>query len=258
VRNLNILLAEDNPVNQQLAARLLERRGHRVTVAGNGSEAVKMAAAGRFDLVLMDVQMPEMDGLTAASEIRRRETAQGFYTPIIALTAHAMKEDRERFLASGMDDYLSKPIQMDALSELLSRLTSRAPRPPAGSVREEAVWNRRDAMIRVDQDEELLRDMILMFYQDLPVKMRQIREAMDRGDWTPFIHATHGLKGAAGNISAVEVYECCQHLEQAGREGRAGEAAHLIGRLDDALQALTAVLQKRGFAVTYDDGGGGR
>ncbi|MDQ7062829.1 MAG: response regulator [candidate division KSB1 bacterium] len=122
-RYLKILLAEDNPVNQKLATRLLQKLGHQVVVVNNGKEAIKELEKQEFDLVLMDVQMPEMDGLEATRLVRQKEAKTGQHIPIIALTAHAMKGDRERCLAAGMDDYLSKPIQVRNLEILLNRYT---------------------------------------------------------------------------------------------------------------------------------------
>jgi two-component system, sensor histidine kinase and response regulator len=123
---LEILLAEDNPVNQLLAVRLLEKRGHRVTVANNGQEAVALVKQGAFDLVLMDVQMPVNDGFEATAAIRQWENVRGVHTPIIAMTAHAMKGDEERCLAAGMDAYLAKPIDPRKLYELVEALHSNA------------------------------------------------------------------------------------------------------------------------------------
>jgi CheY-like chemotaxis protein len=120
-RVLAILVAEDNLVNQRLATRLLEKRGHRVTVAANGRQAVEALDAGAYDLVLMDVQMPEMDGLEATAAIRKNENVTGKHQPIVALTAHAMKGDQERCLAAGMDDYLSKPIRPQELDAILEK-----------------------------------------------------------------------------------------------------------------------------------------
>ena len=118
---LRVLVAEDNAVNQRLAVRMLEKRGHRVTVAGNGREALDALAKDTFDLVLMDVQMPEMDGLQATSAIREGEKVTGHHQTVIAVTAHAMKGDREKYLATGMDDYLSKPIRPQELDDILER-----------------------------------------------------------------------------------------------------------------------------------------
>jgi CheY-like chemotaxis protein len=118
---LSILVAEDNLVNQRLAVRMLEKRGHRVSVAGNGQEALDALAREDFDIVFMDVQMPEMDGITATSVLRQREQDSSKHQVVIALTAHAMKSDEERCLAAGMDGYLSKPIRPQALDDILSR-----------------------------------------------------------------------------------------------------------------------------------------
>ncbi len=124
-RPLHILLAEDNVVNQRLVLRLLERAGHRVSVAGSGRAALDLVKENHFDLVLMDVQMPEMDGLEATSAIRAREEGTDTRLPIVALTAHAMKGDRERCLAAGMDDYLSKPVRADQLSGVIANFYPR-------------------------------------------------------------------------------------------------------------------------------------
>jgi CheY-like chemotaxis protein len=125
------LVVEDNAVNRKVATRLLERQGHRVSLAGNGLEALSALEFSnwQFDLVLMDVQMPEMDGLEATRELRKREIARGTHIPVVALTAHAMDRDRERCLAAGVDDYLPKPIRMDELTHIISRLTATSDRP---------------------------------------------------------------------------------------------------------------------------------
>jgi two-component system, sensor histidine kinase and response regulator len=124
--SLHVLLAEDNLTNQKLAGRLLEKRGHRVVLAGNGREALKLFEDGAFDLILMDVQMPEMDGLEAVAAIRHMEESQESRrrTPVIALTAHAMKGDRERCMAAGMDGYLTKPLRPAELDEILNKYSS--------------------------------------------------------------------------------------------------------------------------------------
>jgi CheY-like chemotaxis protein len=123
-KHLHILLAEDNAINQRVAVRLLEKLGHMVTVANNGREALDAVQRHRFDLILMDVQMPEMGGFEATAQLRERERQSGVHVPIIALTAHAMKGDRERCLAAGMDGYLAKPIQTDDLIRTIARLVS--------------------------------------------------------------------------------------------------------------------------------------
>jgi CheY-like chemotaxis protein len=132
---LHVLLAEDNAVNQRLAVRLLEKRGHSVKVAANGREALEAMEKERFDLVFMDVQMPEMDGLEATIAIREKEKSSGLHQPVIALTAHAMKGDREKCLDAGMDGYLTKPIRPPELEEILEEYVARraAAGAPAGA-----------------------------------------------------------------------------------------------------------------------------
>jgi CheY-like chemotaxis protein len=125
-RGLRVLLAEDNPINKRLALRLLEKRGHSVTIATNGREALAAWAAERFDLILMDVQMPEMDGFEATAAIRARERRNGGHIPIIAMTAHALKGDEERCLAAGMDGYVAKPIQATALFAVIASVAGSA------------------------------------------------------------------------------------------------------------------------------------
>ena len=122
-KKLRILLAEDNAVNQKLAARLLEKQGHRVTVTGNGLEALAALDHEKFDIVFMDVQMPEMDGFEATAAIRARERGTGRRQPVIAMTAHAMQGDRERCLEAGMDDYIAKPFGSRELGDLLGRFS---------------------------------------------------------------------------------------------------------------------------------------
>ena len=132
VHGLTVLLAEDNAVNQKLASRLLQKMGHQVTLAANGEEAVRAHSEGRFDVILMDVQMPEMNGFEATARIREREKITGDHVPIIALTAHAIQGDRERCLEAGMDDYLSKPLNSAALGEKLEIISMRLPAIAAG------------------------------------------------------------------------------------------------------------------------------
>jgi CheY-like chemotaxis protein len=130
-RPLQVLLAEDNPINQRLMTKMLEKMGHHVTLVENGKAVVDRAERDRFDLVLMDVQMPELDGLEATRQIRQREQTSGFHLPIVALTAHAMKGDRERCLESGMDGYLAKPVRWSELRAVIGQVVGGAKSEPA-------------------------------------------------------------------------------------------------------------------------------
>jgi CheY-like chemotaxis protein len=124
---MHILLVEDNPVNQKLAQRAIEKMGHSITLAGNGVRAVEACTSGRFDLILMDLQMPEMDGIEATARIREAEQGTGRHTPIIAMTAHAMHGDRDQCIRAGMDDYISKPVDLHALARMIERYAAREP-----------------------------------------------------------------------------------------------------------------------------------
>jgi CheY-like chemotaxis protein len=181
-RTLKILLAEDNQVNQMLAFKVLTKRGHEVVVANNGREALDAWRTHRFDAILMDVQMPEMDGVEATQAIRAEEQESGQHTPIIALTAHAMKGDRERFLAVGMDAFVAKPLRTEELLTTLTRLTFHAAAnvktsanskpaqdascngqtPPIPPTEDEAILDRAITLARVEGDYDLLQALISM------------------------------------------------------------------------------------------------
>ncbi|MEP6914205.1 MAG: response regulator, partial [Acidobacteriota bacterium] len=215
---VNILLAEDNIVNQRVAVGLLKRRGHRVTVANNGREALEALARESFDLVLMDVQMPEMGGLEAAAAIRDREWKTGGHTRIVAMTAHAMTGDRERCLAAGMDGYLSKPINQTLLFQVVEEGSS-------GSAAKPETFNETTLMDRLGGDTELLHDVIRLFLDDCPPRVAAIKAAVDQGDGVLLRNTAHALKGAAANLSASALFEAAQTLERLGAENRLEPAA---------------------------------
>jgi signal transduction histidine kinase/DNA-binding response OmpR family regulator len=212
-RRLDILLAEDNIVNQRLAATLLERRGHRVTIAGNGREALDAIGRHPFDVVLMDVQMPEMGGFEATAAMR----AAGLSVPIIAMTAHAMKGDRERCLAAGMDEYLTKPLDSRQLCAMVEGIVSA--RGPAG-------WSDQPldvpepVLARVGGDRQLLAEISRLFVDDAPQHLERIRLAFEARDGDALRRAAHGLKGAAANFEADGVVSAARALEEMGRTAR--------------------------------------
>lgn len=216
MRSARILLAEDNLVNQRVAASLLARRGHNVTVANNGREALDALDRERFDLVLMDVQMPEMGGLEATALIRARERESGGRTRIVAMTAHAMTGDRERCIAAGMDGYLSKPINQALLFEVVERGSVGAVSAPAAPL----AFNQAELMDRLGGDTDLLRDVIQVFLEDCPQRLAAIKAAVDARDGECIRTASHALRGAAGTLSAMAVAEAAHILERLGAEGR--------------------------------------
>jgi CheY-like chemotaxis protein len=214
-RRLHVLLAEDNAVNQRLAASLLERRGHKVTIAANGADALAAFQRQSFDVVLMDVQMPEMGGFEATAAIRALENDNRGRLPIIAMTAHAMKGDRERCLSAGMDEYLTKPLDPRQLCLLVEQLADGAPPPradPGG-----APGIPLQVLARVGGDRELLAEISRLFVDDAPRHLERIRLALDSRDGESLRRAAHGLKGAAANFDAEGVVAAARDLEEIGR-----------------------------------------
>ncbi len=246
---VRVLLAEDNPVNQRLAVRLLEKRGHLVTVANNGQEALAALERETFDVVLMDVEMPVMDGFAATAEIRKREQETGRHIPIVAMTAHAMKGDRERCLAAGMDDYVPKPLRVEQLMAVIDRLTSGRSEAPAPAQAEAAVGAepafRMDvALERVGGDEDLLREIAGMFLEESQGLLEQVQQAIAEGDATLLRRAGHTLKGLARNFGAEEAAQAALAVEQIGDEGRMDEAPAAATRLRAEVDRLCQALRE--------------
>jgi CheY-like chemotaxis protein len=242
-RRLHVLLAEDNAVNQRLAASLLERRGHKVTIAANGREALDAVRQQAFDVVLMDVQMPEMGGFEATAAIRALERDNGSQLPIIAMTAHAMKGDRERCLAAGMNEYLTKPLDPRQLCLLVEEMA--AGRVVAAGSTVEAPVVPLQVLARVGGDRQLLAEISRLFVDDAPRHLDRIRRALDARDGESLRRAAHGLKGAAANFDAHGVVDAARTLEEIGRTARfeEHEAAWraLIAETDRLISILRTV-----------------
>jgi len=233
---LHILLAEDNAINQLVAAKFLKMQGHEVTVVNNGREALAALQTKTFDLVLMDVQMPEMDGLEATGKIRECEQGSARHVPIVAMTAHAMKGDRELCLAAGMDDYISKPIQVTELERVLTRFrsTSRAKTIIPGDAFDGppiSAFDRETALTQLDGDEALLAEIARLFLDDAPRSLAALREAIDQGDALTLQRQAHALKGSAGYLGLRSMSTAALALEVMGKNGELTAAG-------DALQAL--------------------
>ncbi|MEO8484473.1 MAG: response regulator, partial [Acidobacteriota bacterium] len=238
-----VLVAEDNLVNQRVVVGLLTKRGHDVTTVCNGREALAAVERGHFDLVLMDIQMPEMGGLEATAAIRARELISGGHLRIVALTAHAMRGDAERFLAGGMDAYISKPIdRLDLFAAVeqgpFTRPSPSAATPPA------AVFDRAALVGRMGGDDALAQQVTEAFLLDCPVQMRLIKAAVDGDDTVALRAAAHALKGSAANVGARQLSEACAALELRAGGGHIDHADAAWLRLDRAadecLSALTA------------------
>jgi PAS domain S-box-containing protein len=239
-RRLRVLLAEDNAVNQKLMVRLLEKQGHRVTLAADGREALAALERESFDVALMDVQMPEIDGFEATAAIRRGEQVTGRHLPIIAMTAHAMKGDRERCLKAGMDAYVAKPIQA---SELFGVLEQAVP-PPAAAGQEQAAtaepclvdWER--ALRNLGGDRELMRELATIFLDTYPQWLAKIREAVFGRDAPAVRRLAHTLKGSVGQLGAAAAAKAASRLEAMGEKGDLVGAGEAFAVLEDELRRL--------------------
>lgn len=262
-RTLQILLVEDNPINQKLAVALLEKQGHAVQVAGNGVEGLKalgvregepLRSPPPYDVVLMDVQMPEMDGLEAVRRLREAEKGVGRRMPVIAMTAYAMKGDRERCLEAGMDAYVSKPIDPKQLYATLASLlpgTSRKEVEVSAPATAEPLVDPVVALARVGGDEKLLRELVMMFRRECPGWLESVRQAIERGDAKELRRAAHTVKGTVGTFGARAAFDMATELETMGRTGDMNGAAAICQRLSESIERLHPALT----ALTQDDSG---
>jgi two-component system, sensor histidine kinase and response regulator len=247
-RPLRILLAEDNHINQRLATTLLEKQRHRVTVAATGLEVLASLERETFDVVLMDVQMPELDGLETTARIRQQEQGTDRHLPIIAMTAMAMKGDRDRCLAAGMDQYVSKPLHPQALFAALAALAPAAAAeafpvsrtaPPSPMA-----LSQQEVLGRVAGDKELLRTLVNMFVEACPGQLAALGESIRRGDAPMVRRQAHTLMGAIANFGATSAVEAALQLETLGAANDLTGAEEVWQRLDAALQELPAALTK--------------
>ncbi len=258
-RNVRILLAEDNPTNQKVAQVILKKLGYRADAVANGLEAVQALSHVTYDLVLMDCQMPEMDGLAATRRIR--DAASGAlnpHVPIIAMTASAMQGDRERCLGAGMDDYLSKPVQHRELAELLDRWLSRTGKVPLERKDllegphlvvpvDDNVFRESEFLKRLMDDQELARTIVAGFLSDIPLQIRKLKEFVREGDAPGTERQAYTIKGAAANMGAPALREVGSKLEEIGREGRLGDALDLLPRLETEFERLRLSLEQGGW-----------
>ena len=255
-RRLRVLLAEDTIANQKVVKSILTKRGHTVEIARNGREVVEKIGAKPFDIVLMDVQMPIMDGLEATTHIRAHE--HGPRVPIVAITAHVLPGDRERCLAAGMDGYLAKPIstedliktvELHSVSEDKKRprravkpSTSpqhRGSQPPTDDGR---VFEIESVLKRLGQDRRIFENLIEFFIEDCPTLLEQVRAALREFDAKAIALAAHSLKGLAANFSAADAVKAATVVEQAGYDLELTTVAESIEPLEREFTRLTSAL----------------
>jgi CheY-like chemotaxis protein len=266
-RPLRILLAEDGLVNQEVARGLLRLRGHSCVVANNGHEALDALEREPFDVVFMDVQMPELDGLEATVRIRGREQGTGRHVPIIAMTAHSLQGDRERCLRAGMDGYISKPVQSEELFRALDALVpgadgaARAPLPgraapsAAGGGRAGAPLDRGALLARFGGREEWLRQIVATFEGESARLLAEMRTALAADDAARLRRAAHTLKGTLGIFGDVTATRRAQELALQGQAGDLAHAAQAHAALAEAVAALQqalAAFASRGHTAVSD------
>jgi len=257
LRGIRILVAEDNPTNQEIALAILEGAGIVVEIANNGKKAVEALQRSRFDAVLMDIQMPEMDGYEATKIIRKDSRLKSL--PIIAMTAHAMKGDEEKCLEAGMDGYVSKPISQDRLFHTIWKSMEHEKKvpyykePEAPKDRDITVAqtedlperlpgiNIQDALGALNIEKAVFKHILIGFLKNNKESANKIRDTFDKKNWELLVQLAHSLKGSAGSIGADELYKAAQELETAGREGAPTSA--LIDRVETALNQVLESLQ---------------
>jgi len=256
--SLRILVAEDNAINRKVTLGLLRKRGHRVVAVEDGHRALAALELGSFDVILMDVQMPGLNGLDATAAIRAREKAHGLpHTPIVALTAHAMKGDRERCLKAGMDGYVPKPVEAEELFEAIERIANGRRREDGAadtSAPVTAVLDREIMMRHVGADPEVFLEMVKAFNEECPRLLAEIRSGITRGDAAHLQHAAHSLKGALRTLAAPAASEAALQIEVMARAGdlsRVEEGWRALEREMVALRRELSALVLPGGAQVY-------
>ncbi len=235
VRGLRVLLAEDHPVNQKLAVRMLERMGHRVTVVPNGREAVALAAQGGVDVVLLDLQMPEIDGLEAARRIRALPGPAG-QVPLVAITANVMAEDRARCRAAGMNGFVAKPIEAELLKAELA-LVTQLPDIDSG-------WDREVALARLGGDEDLLQELMQLLQADAAERLLAMAQALDQHDAAALQALAHSVAGSSDNLAATAMAQAAKAIQRAAEGQDWQAAAQHTAQLSAALERLSGPLQQ--------------
>jgi CheY-like chemotaxis protein len=244
---LRALVAEDDLVNQQVVLRLLQARGFSCVVVDNGAKVLEALQVEHFDFVLMDMQMPVLDGEAATIAIRENEQGTDRHLPIIAVTAHAMMGDRERCLAAGADDYVSKPINPRLLFDAIENLMQ----PPEGSTDMESsneapypneVFNVQETLDRFDGDVEFLQEVAEQFKTDAQALVETITSALQAGDGSALAASAHALKGAASNFGAAGLTELGQRVEQLGAAGDLAAAESVVAQIPLAAERLMNAL----------------
>ncbi len=247
---MSILVAEDTPANQKVIRAILEKRGHQVQIANNGREAVDRIKQRTFDVILMDVQMPTMDGLQATQLIRQLSKPAQAEIPIVAMTAHARREDRRKCLAAGMDAYVAKPIDAGKLVHLVESVKRRTEEMLSSDSWESVavtpppkLINVESAKARMDGDESLVIDLAEFFLEDAPKLVNEMEDALDAGHAEVVERAAHSLKGLAANFDAETLATASMIIEEHGRNENLEQARALFPDLQKSAASVTEAIQ---------------
>jgi signal transduction histidine kinase/DNA-binding response OmpR family regulator len=250
-RTLRFLAAEDNFVNQRLIVRLLESVGHSVTVVGDGLAAVNASQQNSYDVILMDVQMPIMDGHEATKQIRLLEQTTGAHVPIIAMTAHAMKGDREKCLEAGMDDYIAKPLHKQELLQAICEQTTRKPLPigealasASAPISSNGELDVEAALRQMGGDKDLFCELCRLFLQESPALLDSVRTALAQSDSTAVYRAAHKLKGTVSTIGGLKATRAALVLEELGRAADVNGFAEAAAALEREMTALLLAISR--------------
>ncbi len=256
-RRIRILLAEDNVTNQKVALRILEKRGYRADTVADGKEAVAAYASAPYDIILMDVEMPEMDGFEATAVIRKREEATGRHTPIIAMTAHALTGQREKCLDAGMDDYVAKPVRPEELFAAIDRQMAAA--HSAGALASDAsasvqtgderppIFDVVGLDIRMGGDQALIKEIVEVFLNDFPDQMARFLQALQDKDQALAHRQVHSIRGAAASVGAERLRALALQAEDGVRAGVFDETLAIAGKMEPAFAEFRAELSRLGF-----------
>ncbi len=240
-RKLRVLVVEDSAVNRKLVTKLLEKRGHIVLQATSGKEAISIYESKPVDVILMDVSLPDTDGFEITQKIREMERRKDRHTPIIAMTAHAMKGDEEHCLEAGMDGYIAKPIKAGELLETVEtvfRIGREQSKDGLSGKTHDSVMDWSFAIKHLEGDVELLKEMAGVFLEQSEMLMERIRDALDRGDMVAVERTAHTIKGSVSNFAAKKVFRAAEQLEEIGRKGDVSRAIEAYRILEQEIQRL--------------------
>lgn len=248
-----ILLVEDNEINQKVAIAILSKMDIKPDIAPNGAEAVRILEGKNYDLILMDIQMPVMDGLEATKVIRDKNSKVANHdVPIIAMTAHALKGDREKCLSAGMDDYVSKPVKPKDLADAINRQLSGTKRAEQQLTNEKVeaetlnsiIFDVNSLMERISGDKELFEELVNLFIEDTPKHLASIKKAYDNKNVDEIQHIAHSIKGSSGNFGASSMQKVALSLEQTAKTGNFSKMGHLIDALEMEFEMLKKEIGK--------------